>query len=353
MPLALNQIHTGDARTLLRDIAPDSVACSVWSPPYHVGKEYEKEMSYDDWVALLRVVIQLHYAILKPGGFLVINIADILCFPDVAMPRVQAMNPRRNRADVRREDVLEAQRSHPDYSRYQLADLLGCSEQTIDRRLNGNNIRGGKQATQTRVHLVGGIIEEAGTAAGLYLYDRRIWMKDPAWENSKWHTLSYRAIDEFEYLYFFWKPGTTLVDRDRLTDKEWVAWGSRAVWNIPSVRANDNHEAKFPLELPRRVMQLLTAPGETVLDCFMGSGTTALAAIREGRNYIGIELLPAYADLARRACEDELHKAGGAVVPLIYPNTPSYRVVQPRLMESRATAVNPPLLAEEARKGVQ
>jgi len=351
MPLALNQIHTGDARVLLCEVEADSVACSVWSPPYHVGKEYEKEMSYDEWVALLREVIRLHYAVLKPGGFLVINIADILCFPDTAMPRVQAMNPRRNRADVTRATVLEAQRQHPDYSRYQLAALLGCSEQTIDRRLNGNNIRGGKQATQTRVHLVGGIIEDAGTDAGLYLYDRRIWMKDPAWENSKWHTLSYRAIDEFEYLYFFWKPGTTLVDRDRLTDKEWTAWGSRAVWNIPSVRANDNHEAKFPLELPRRVIQLLTAPGETVLDCFMGSGTTAVAAIRAGRNYIGMELLPAYAELARRACADELRKATGSPMQVIYPSAPIYRVVQPRLMEPSPQPAPQPSLAEDARNG--
>jgi site-specific DNA-methyltransferase (adenine-specific) len=152
---------------------------------------------------------------------------------------------------------------------------------------------------------VGGIIEDAATAAQLYLYDRRVWVKDPAWENSKWATLSYRAVDEFEYLYFFWKPGITIVDRTKLTSEEWASWGSRAVWEIPSVRANDDHEAKFPTELPRRVIKLLTFPGDTILDCFMGSGTTALAALREGRNYIGIERQPKYVDLAREACEKE------------------------------------------------
>src|SRR5262249_41842408 len=108
--------------------------------------------------------------------------------------------------------------------------------------------------------------------------------------------------DEFEYLYFFWKPGITTVDRKRLSKEEWSEWGSRAVWRIPSVRANDNHEAKFPLELPRRVIRLFTDPGDTVLDCFVGSGTTAAAAILESRRYIGIDKVSAYVKLARALC---------------------------------------------------
>ncbi len=299
--LDINQIHWGDSRLLLSHIEPNSIACSVWSPPYHVGKEYEKSMTYAQWVDLVTGVIKLHYPILKPGGFLAVNIADILAFPDDNLPRIQASNLNRLRANVTKADVLAAKTLHPDYNRYQLAELLGCSEQTIDRRLNGNNIRGGKYATQTRVHLVGGLVESAG-----YLYDRRVWVKDPAWENSQWHSLSYRSVDEFEYIYIFWKPGETVVDRKRLTRKEWSEWGSRGVWMFPSVRANDNHEAKFPIELPRRIIKLLTAPGETVLDCFMGSGTTAIAAIQEKRNYLGIEIEAKYVTLARKACEYEL-----------------------------------------------
>jgi len=308
LSLKINEIYQGDARELLSKVEPDSISCSLWSPPYHLGKEYEKGISYDEWVSLLKEVIHLHYSILKPGGFLVVNIADILCFPDETMPRIQAMNVSRHKVSITRDQVLEAKATYPDYNRNQLAALLGCSEQTIDRRLNGNNIRGGKYNTQTRVHLVGNIIEDAATAAKLYMYDRRIWVKDPAWENSKWATLSYRAVDEFEYLYFFWKPGTTIVDRSKLTSEEWASWGSRAVWQIPSVRANDDHEAKFPLELPRRIIKLLTFPGDIVLDCFMGSGTTAVAAIREGRNYIGIEKQPEYVSLGRAACEKERQK---------------------------------------------
>jgi site-specific DNA-methyltransferase (adenine-specific) len=336
MPLAINEIHLGDARELLPEVEPESVACSVWSPPYHLGKEYEKYLSYEEWIDLLKTVIRQHFALLKPGGFLVINIADILCFPDESMPRIQAMNIRRQRSSVSREDVLAARQAYPHYNRYELAALLGCSEQTIDRRLNGNNIRGGKYATQTRVHLVGGIIEEAGSEAGFYLYDRRIWVKDASWENSKWHTLSYRAVDEFEYLFFFWKPGITLIERERLTPEEWVSWGSRAVWNIPSVRANDDHEAKFPVELPRRVIKLLTAPEDIVLDCFMGSGTTAIAAIREGRDYIGIELQSEYVELARRACAEEHHKEAFLRDKKPANDLTSKRLVQLALLEEKA-----------------
>ncbi len=297
--LAPNEIHEGDARELIPRIQPNSVALSVWSPPYFVGKSYESELSFTDWQALLKEVIALHYPVVRPGGFLVVNIADILCFKDPAMPQVQAEVLSQKRSPITREDVLRAVQEHPEMNRYQLAALLKCSEQTIDRRINGNNIRGGKYETQTRVKIVGGLVEEWALSAGFYTHDRRVWVKDAAWENSKWASSSYRAVDEFEYLYFFWKPGVTRVDRSRLTASEWRDWGSRAVWNIPSVRANDDHEAKFPLELPARVIRLLTDPNDVVLDCFAGSGTTAVAARLEKRQFIGIEKERRYVKLAR------------------------------------------------------
>jgi site-specific DNA-methyltransferase (adenine-specific) len=304
-----NSIVHGDNRDVMKCIAPDSIACSIWSPPYHVGKQYEVDMSYDEWQNLLNEVICLHYAILKPGGFLAINIADILCFKDPNMPRLMAENKKRKRSDITRELVLATMAAYPGLNRQQIADLLGCSEQTVDRRLKGNNIRGGKYETQTRVKLVGGLLEQMALDAGLYLYDRRVWVKDAAWENSRWHSNSYRAVDEFEYIYIFWKPGITVVDRDRLTKEEWVNWGSRAVWMFPSVRANDDHEAKFPLELPRRLIRLLTEPHDIVLDCFVGSGTTAVAAIQENRRYIGIDIAVEYVEMARQACSRAIEES--------------------------------------------
>ena len=147
--LNVDDIYCGKAEDLLPRIQPDSIAVSIWSPPYHVGKQYENGQTYEKWTAMLRDVIKEHHKILKPGGFLVININDILCFPDETMPRIQASNISMRKCKVTEEDIRVAMAENPDFNRRQLAVLLGCSEQTIDRRLHGNNIRGGKYNTQT------------------------------------------------------------------------------------------------------------------------------------------------------------------------------------------------------------
>jgi site-specific DNA-methyltransferase (adenine-specific) len=306
-PLLEDGIYQGDANELLKRVRPNSIAVSVWSPPYFVGKNYEKHLSFEDWQNMLKNVIINHFPIIKPGGFLAVNIADILVFKDENMPKIQADAVHRKKISLSGEDILSVLAENPDMKRQDLAKYFNCSEQTIDRRLNGNNVRGGKHETQSRVKIVGGLIEEWALEAGFYPYDRRIWVKDAAWENSRWTSLSYRAVDEFEYIYIFWKPGITKFDRERLTQDEWKNWGSRGVWSFPSVRANDNHEAKFPIELPARIIRLFSDKNDTVLDCFMGSGTSAIAAIREDRHYIGIELIPEYVKLANINISKEIN----------------------------------------------
>lgn len=303
--LDLNELHYGNTPEVMRNIEPNSVALSFWSPPYFVGKNYEKDATFESWQELLNETITAHKEILKPGGFLVINIDDILAFPDKNMPKIQAPNKSKLRCKVTKEDILELKKEFPELNRNQLAKKLDCSEQTIDRRLNGNNIRGGKYNVQTRVFLVGHYLEKYAYENDLYLYDRRIWAKDPAWQNSQWHSNSYRAVSEFEHLYFFWKPGETIIDRNRLKASEWAEWASRGIWNIPSVRANREHEAQFPVALAKRVIRLLTEEGDIVLDPFMGSGTTALACIQEKRKYIGIDNQKEYIKLAKQRIEKE------------------------------------------------
>lgn len=297
--LKTNEIYCGDSCALMKLIEPNSISLSFWSPPYFLGKEYEKDESYESWQELLKCIIQLHSDILKPGGFLVINIADILSFQDKKMPRIMGLNPANRKCTVTKEMILKAKSEHPDYNRYQLATLLKCSEQTIDRRLNGNNIRGGRYATGTHVKLVGGNLEKYAYEAGLYLYDKRIWKKDPAWANCKWTTNTLKAVSETEDLYVFWKPGEYTVNRNRLSPNEWKEWGYRQIWEIPSVRSNDIHPAMFPKELASRVIRLYTDKDDIVLDPFLGSGTTALAAIETHRRYIGIEKMEKYFEIAK------------------------------------------------------
>ena len=297
--LKTNDVYLGRSEELMKRIAPNSIALSFWSPTYFVGKEYEQNETYDSWQEMLKTVITLHFRVLKPGGFMVINIADILAFKDEIMPRIQGMNISNHKSPVTKDMVLHAKEKYPLYNRDQLAAYLGCSEQTIDRRINGNNIRGGKHQIQTRVKLVGGSLESFAYECGLYLYDKRIWKKDPAWANSRWTTNTLKAVSETEDLYIFWKAGEYVVNRSRLSDQEWKEWGYRQVWDIQSVRKNDDHEAKFPEELARRVIKLFSDPDDIILDPFLGSGTTTVVAYKENRQYIGIEKEEKYASLSK------------------------------------------------------
>ena len=296
----VNQIVEGDARQVLKTLPAFSVDLSFWSPPYYVGKSYEEGMTFENWQELISEVIFEHQRVLRPGGFLVINIGDILCFPDPAMPKFQADNIRGKTHAVTREDVVAMRQKHPDANRYELAKFLGCSEQTVQRRLEGNNVRGGKHGVSTKVVLTGCMVAEWAEEAGLYLYDQRIWHKDPCWANSRWHSSSYRAVDEFEHIYVFWQPGIVRYDRDKLTGNEWSEWGSRGVWQIRSVRRNDRHEAEFPEELARRVISLYSPADGVVIDPFVGSGTTAAVAKSLGRHWMGIDSDPSAVRLAQR-----------------------------------------------------
>ena len=295
-----NRILVGDARAHLAQLPEASIDLSFWSPPYYVGKSYERHLSFDGWCELLREVIQGHRRIVKPGGFLAVNIGDILCFADTSMPKFQANNVRRKVSSVTREQVLAAKEAHPNARRQELAALLGCSEQTIQRRLEHNNVRGGKQSASTKVLLTGCLVSEWAEDAGFCLYDQRIWHKDPCWANSRWHSNSYRAVDEFEHVYVFWRPGITQYDRHRLTAREWADWGSRGVWNIRSVSRNHRHEAEFPEELAGRVIRLFSPPDGVVLDPFVGTGTTTKVAKQLGRQWLGIDVDPEYVEIARK-----------------------------------------------------
>lgn len=290
------RILVGDCRDRLRELPDDSVDLTVTSPPYSVGKEYEEGQSFDDWQTLMSQTITELARVTRPGGFVAINTADILAFPDPALPPVRAQVTARQKGPTATE-VRAAAAAHPDLGRRELAALLGCSEQTIDRRLNGNNARGSKTTPQTKVLPVVGLFTAWAEDSGLYLYDRRVWAKDPAWQSCRWTANSYRSVDESEHILVFCKPGPVEVRRDRLADHEWGEWGSRGVWSMSSVRANREHPAAFPLELPRRLIRLLSDAGDLVLDPFLGSGTVAEAALSLGREFLGCELTESYLPL--------------------------------------------------------
>jgi site-specific DNA-methyltransferase (adenine-specific) len=78
------------------------------------------------------------------------------------------------------------------------------------------------------------------------------------------------------------------------------------VWEIPSESARKvGHPAPFPVALPQRLIELFTYKGDLVLDPFMGSGSTAVAAMRSGRHFVGFDTDPSYVELARARLTQE------------------------------------------------
>ena len=94
-------------------------------------------------------------------------------------------------------------------------------------------------------------------------------------------------------------PSSEVKEASRLTIEEWRTY-TQNLWQIQTVPDSADHPAKFPLELPSRLIKLYSFVGDLVLDPFVGSGTTAVAARYLGRHYIGIDIDPAYCELARR-----------------------------------------------------
>jgi site-specific DNA-methyltransferase (adenine-specific) len=108
--------------------------------------------------------------------------------------------------------------------------------------------------------------------------------------------------DTHEYILVFSK-GTFSRKRpkgkeDTITKDQFMEW-TKSVWMMnPESARKVGHPAPFPVELPFRLIQLYTFPGDIVLDPFMGSGSTAIAALKSGRKYLGYDVDPDYVRLA-------------------------------------------------------
>ena len=110
---------------------------------------------------------------------------------------------------------------------------------------------------------------------------------------------------EIEYILLLRKPGAyrkpTMRQRElsRIAKEDYHAW-YRAVWDDFGGASSPGHPAPFPLELPNRLIRMLSFVGDTVLDPFVGSGTTCLAAAKAGRDSVGYDVEESYLDLAER-----------------------------------------------------
>ena len=99
------------------------------------------------------------------------------------------------------------------------------------------------------------------------------------------------------------KPTEKQRRLSKISKKNFDNWFQQ-IWNIPGASTR-NHPAPFPLELASRIVRMFSFAGDTVLDPFCGTGTTMIAALRNGRNSIGIEIEPEYCKIAARQLKVE------------------------------------------------
>lgn len=255
-PAAVDEIWCGDARDMDRfgDVADGSVALVVTSPPYFAGKEYEAAIgeghvpeSYVAYREMLRDVFGECLRKLEAGGRIAVNVANLGRKPYRSLS-----------ADV--VYILES-----------LGFLLRGEVIWQKARAAGGNCAWG--SFQRPGNPVLRDLTERIVIASKGRFDRALTAR--AREGSGLPSVATISADEFI---------------DLTTD----------VWEFPPESATRvGHPAPFPVELPRRLIDLYTYEGDLVLDPFMGSGSTAVAAIRRDRRFVGFDTDPDYVRHAR------------------------------------------------------
>jgi DNA modification methylase len=254
-----DQLFCGDSRDLSA-VDDKSVALVVTSPPYFAAKEYELALgeghipgSYVEYLVMLRDVFAECVRTLEPGGRLAINVANL------------GRKPYRSLAgDVTR--ILQ-----DDLGLLLRGEILWVKAEGM----NGS-CAWGSYASASNPSLRD--TTERIIVASKGRFDRAI----PRSKREKLGLPYENTIDPEEF-------------RALTLD----------VWRFaPASAKRVGHPAPFPVELPRRAIELFTYKGDVVLDPFMGAGTTAVAAVLTGRHYVGFDADPDYVALAERRVEE-------------------------------------------------
>ncbi len=221
----------------MSEIPNDCVALMVTSPPYNVGKDYDDDLSLGEYLELLATVLAETVRVLEPGGRVAVNVANL-----------------------------------------------------------------GRKPYLPLNHHVAGILQDLG----LLLRGEIVWQKAQgaggscawgSWRSAKNPTL--RDVHEYVIVASKGAYRRSRIGRDTISKEEFLE-ATTSVWSIkPASAKRVGHPAPFPVELPRRLIELYSFEGDLVLDPFMGSGTTAVAAVETGRHYVGYDMDAGYLEIAK------------------------------------------------------
>ena len=225
------------------DLIDNCVSLTVTSPPYNVGKLSDNNLSDEDYWKLMRQCFKEVYRVTESGGRLVLNVANLGRKPYIPFSNM-------------------------------FTDLM------LD--------------------------------LGFLMRGEIIWQKSKgANANFAWGSWlsAYNPVirDIHEYCLVFSKEGMSKGSKGKSTiEKEEFMESTLSIWNINPARAKKiGHPAPFPVELAERFINLYSYEKDFILDPFIGSGTTALAASKLKRSYIGYEVNAEYCNLAeKRLAED-------------------------------------------------
>jgi len=260
------EIYIGNS-SKMSELADNSVNLIITSPPYWTLKDYENEEqiglgsnSYDHYLDELNKVWLECVRVLAPDGKLCINIMPFLLTGKAA--RFE-----------RRETRL----------------VLG----DIENFLNKTN-----EMFQF----------------GLYIWDKRKIARFSSFGSYPYPPNIFSTYP-YEWITVFSKKGSRkkvspdIKEKSKLTTKEWQDWAINSIWEMQPAKAkSEGHPAPFPDELPHRLIKLYSFYGDTVLDPFSGTGTTAKVSLELGRKAIGYELNPEYLPLIKRKLEKVIIK---------------------------------------------
>lgn len=245
MKMLFAKIIIGDSRKMV-ELKDNSIDLVVTSPPYWYIKDYGVEgqigygQSLHEYLKSLYIVWKECFRVLKPGARLCINIGDQF-LRSIVYGNYKV-------APLHSEFIVQCEKIGFDY----MGSIIWRKKTTM-------NTTGGANVMGSYPYPPSGLIE----------------------------------ID-YEFILIFKKPGKKIApskeikEKSKLTKEEWKEYFS-GHWNFPGER-QIGHEAMFPEELPRRLIKMFTFVGDTVLDPFLGSGTTIKVALNLGRNSVGYEI---------------------------------------------------------------
>ncbi len=222
----------------MKQLPDNCVHLMVTSPPYNAAKQYDEDLSLEEHLEILHRVFTETYRVLVHGGRACVNLANLGRKPYIPV-----------------------------------SDFISQMMIEIGFLMRGE------------------IIWNKGAGAGVSM----------AW--GSFQSASNPVLrDVHEYILVFSKGSFRRVQGERqntIEKDDFMEW-TKSVWTMnPESAKKVGHPAPFPVELPYRFIQLYTYQDDVILDPFMGSGTTAIAALNAGRGYVGYETDPAYVELVR------------------------------------------------------